>query len=123
MMKQILTTILLWTAFCLTGHAQAKATFDKKTHEFGVVLWKHPATAVFTVKNDGDKPLVISNVTTSCQRPPPTGGRGLRKLLLLTLIIRLGLYKSLDACRSYRIYPSILRQTGSLLVRQFLCHL
>jgi hypothetical protein len=65
-MKQILTTILLWTAFCLTGHAQAKATFDKQTHEFGVVLWKHPATAVFTVKNDGDKPLVISNVTTSC---------------------------------------------------------
>ena len=65
-MKQILTTILLWAAFCLAGHAQAKATFDKKTHEFGVVLWKHPATAVFTVKNDGDKPLVISNVTTSC---------------------------------------------------------
>ena len=46
--------------------AQAKATFDKKVHEHGVVLWKHPATAVFTVKNDGDKPLVISNVTTSC---------------------------------------------------------
>lgn len=50
----------------MTGYAQAKATFDKKTHEFGVVLWKHPATATFTVKNDGDKPLVISNVTTSC---------------------------------------------------------
>ena len=48
------------------AQAQPKATFDKKTHEFGVVLWKHPATAVFTVKNDGDKPLVISNVTTSC---------------------------------------------------------
>ena len=31
-----------------------------------MVLWKHPATATFTVKNDGDKPLVISNVTTSC---------------------------------------------------------
>lgn len=59
-------TLFLWTAFCLTGYAQAKATFDKKTHEFGVVLWKHPATATFTVKNDGDKPLVISNVTTSC---------------------------------------------------------
>ena len=65
-MKQILTTILLWTVFCLMAQAQPKATFDKKTHEFGVVLWKHPATAVFTVKNDGDKPLVISNVTTSC---------------------------------------------------------
>ena len=65
-MKQILTTILLWTVFCLMVQAQPKATFDKKTHEFGVVIWKHPATAVFTVKNDGDKPLVISNVTTSC---------------------------------------------------------
>ena len=65
-MKQILTTILLWTVFCLMAQTQPKATFDKKTHEFGVVLWKHPATAVFTVKNDGDKPLVISNVTTSC---------------------------------------------------------
>ena len=65
-MKQILLTIFLWYAFCLTGMAQAKATFDKQTHEVGVVLWKHPATAVFTIKNDGDKPLVISNVTTSC---------------------------------------------------------
>ena len=65
-MKQVLMTILLWTAACAAGFAQAKATFDKKVHEFGVVLWKHPATATFTVKNDGDKPLVISNVTTSC---------------------------------------------------------
>ena len=65
-MKHILTAIFLWMAFCLNGHAQAKATFDKMTHEFGVVLWKHPATATFTIKNDGNKPLVISNVTTSC---------------------------------------------------------
>ena len=65
-MKHILTAIFLWTAFFLNGHAQAKATFDKMTHEFGVVLWKHPATATFTIKNDGNKPLVISNVTTSC---------------------------------------------------------
>ena len=65
-MKQIILTLFLWTAFCLTGMAQAKATFDKQAHEFGVVLWKHPATATFTIKNDGDKPLVISNVTTSC---------------------------------------------------------
>ena len=65
-MKQILIAILLWTVGCLVGLAQPKATFDKKIHEFGVVLWKHPATATFTIKNDGDKPLVISNVTTSC---------------------------------------------------------
>ena len=65
-MKQILIAILLWTVGCLVGLAQPKATFDKKVHEFGMVLWKHPATATFTIKNDGDKPLVISNVTTSC---------------------------------------------------------
>ena len=65
-MKQLLMTLLLWTACCLVGLAQPKATFDKKIHEFGVVLWKHPATATFTIKNDGNKPLVISNVTTSC---------------------------------------------------------
>ena len=65
-MKQKLIAILLWTVGCLVGLAQPKATFDKKVHEFGVVLWKHPATATFTIKNDGDKPLVISNVTTSC---------------------------------------------------------
>ena len=65
-MKQIFATILLWAAACLAGYAQPKATFDKNLYEFGVVLWKHPATATFKVKNDGDKPLVISNVTTSC---------------------------------------------------------
>lgn len=65
-MKQIFTMILLWTAACLVGYAQPKATFDKNVYEFGVVLWKHPVTATFKVKNDGDKPLVISNVTTSC---------------------------------------------------------
>ena len=65
-MKQFLLAISLWMGFCLTGMAQAKITFDKQMHEFGVVLWKHPATATFTVKNEGDKPLVISNVTTSC---------------------------------------------------------
>ena len=65
-MKQIFTSILLWAVACLAGYAQAKATFDKTVHDFGVVLWKHPATAKFQIKNDGDKPLVISNVTSSC---------------------------------------------------------
>jgi len=65
-MKQIFTSILLWTATCLVGYAQPKATFDRNVCDLGVVLWKHPATATFKVKNDGDKPLVISNVTTSC---------------------------------------------------------
>ena len=65
-MKRILLPLVCWTIGCLVGLAQPKATFDKKIHDFGVVLWKHPVTAVFTVKNEGDRPLVISNVTTSC---------------------------------------------------------
>lgn len=65
-MKQILIAIIWGMTCCLTGMAQPKATFDKKTYECGLVLWKHPVTATFTVTNDGDKPLVISNVTTSC---------------------------------------------------------
>lgn len=65
-MKKLIGILLLWAIACLTASAQPKATFDKNTHEFGIVLWKNPATATFTVKNDGDKPLVITNVTTSC---------------------------------------------------------
>ena len=65
-MKQIWTFILLCTVACLAGHAQPKAEFDKLKHEYGVVLWKTPSKATFKVKNTGDQPLVISNVTTSC---------------------------------------------------------
>ena len=50
----------------LQALAQAKASFDKTTYDFGTLLWKTPAKATFTVTNEGDKPLVISNVTTSC---------------------------------------------------------
>lgn len=46
--------------------AQPKALFDKTTYEFGTILWKNPVTATFKITNKGDKPLVISNVTTSC---------------------------------------------------------
>lgn len=66
MIRQVLLTIGLWTVCCLAGMAQAQISFDKKVHEFGVILWKHPVTATFQVTNKGDKPLVISNVTTSC---------------------------------------------------------
>lgn len=65
-MKQLLTFIILWAATCLVSYAQPKATFDNKIYDFGIVLWKHPATATYNIKNEGDKPLVISNVTTSC---------------------------------------------------------
>ena len=65
-MKRIILFINLLVIFCMYGWAQAQITFDKKVHEFGTVLWKNPVTATFTITNSGDKPLVISNVTTSC---------------------------------------------------------
>ncbi|EJX04551.1 secreted protein containing DUF1573 [gut metagenome] len=64
--KSIILMIGLLLGTSLSVDAQPKAAFDKTTHEFGMILWKNPATATFKVKNDGDKPLVISNVTSSC---------------------------------------------------------
>ena len=65
-MKHVFITICLCVMACLSGYAQPKATFEQKVYEFGTILWKNPVKAVFKVKNDGNKPLVISNVTTSC---------------------------------------------------------
>lgn len=65
-MKRILYILLGALAWAVTVQAQPKAEFDKNIHQFGTVLWKNPATATFKVTNTGDKPLVISNVTTSC---------------------------------------------------------
>jgi len=66
MRYQILTFLLVGMMCTLGVKAQPKASFDKEIYECGLVLWKNPVTATFQVKNDGDKPLVISNVTTSC---------------------------------------------------------
>lgn len=46
--------------------AQPKITLDKGVYDFETILWKNPVTATFVVKNTGNKPLVISNVTSSC---------------------------------------------------------
>lgn len=65
-MKRITLILTLLMVAVLAVKAQPKASFDKTTHEFGTILWKNPATATFKITNKGDKPLVISNVTTSC---------------------------------------------------------
>lgn len=65
-MKYLFTFIYILMAGCGIAMAQPKAEFDKSVHQFGTILWKNPATATFTITNKGDKPLVISNVTTSC---------------------------------------------------------
>lgn len=64
--------------------AQPKISIDTRSRELGYVLWRNPATVTYSFTNTGDKPLVISNVTTSCgctqakwtQEPIPAGGKG-----------------------------------------------
>lgn len=65
-MKYIALIVSMLLGAQLQAWSQAKASFDKTTHDFGTILWKTPAKVTFTVTNNGDKPLVISNVTTSC---------------------------------------------------------
>lgn len=65
-MKRIAFVILLQMVCATLVQAQPKAEFDKLVHHFGTILWKNPATATFVIKNTGNKPLVISNVTASC---------------------------------------------------------
>ncbi|MDE5677524.1 DUF1573 domain-containing protein [Phocaeicola sp.] len=65
-MKHFLLIVSLLIGGALGAQAQPKVSVDKTTHEFGTVLWKNPVTATFKITNKGDKPLVISNVTTSC---------------------------------------------------------
>lgn len=62
--KQYIFFLLLVTS--LSVFAQPKITFNEKTHDFGTISWDKPATASFTITNTGNKPLVITNVTTSC---------------------------------------------------------
>jgi len=66
-MKQYIT--ILFTAFTLgiTGiSAQPRMVSDKATYDFGQVEWKKPVTVSYSISNKGDKPLVLSNITTSC---------------------------------------------------------
>lgn len=65
-MRRIISIVTLLFVFVCLVYSQPKAEFDKTVHQFGSILWKNPATATFKITNKGDKPLVISNVTTSC---------------------------------------------------------
>ena len=56
---------------CFGATAQEKITdgleIDKFVHNFGDILWNSgPVSCTFTLKNTGNKPVVIYNVTTTC---------------------------------------------------------
>lgn len=63
-MKKILTAIVLTAGFAFAT-AQS-ITFDKTTFDYGTVKNGADGHRMFTVKNMGDKPLIISNVKASC---------------------------------------------------------
>lgn len=80
---------LLVTCFGLAAAlplcAQPRLSVNKEAHHFGKIGWKIPATVEYIITNTGNKPLVLTEITTSCacaatewtQRPIPPGGSGI----------------------------------------------
>lgn len=61
--------IIFATTLCfasLTCMAQPQMLVDKEVYEFGSIAWKQPVSATFNLTNKGNKPLVISHVSSSC---------------------------------------------------------
>jgi hypothetical protein len=50
----------------LNSVAQPRLSADRQVHSFGLVEWKHPAVATFTITNTGTSSLVLTDVTASC---------------------------------------------------------
>ncbi len=63
---RILTLFALAVAGGAAALAQPRISSNKETHSFGRIEWKRPVTVEYTITNTGDKPLVLTNVTTSC---------------------------------------------------------
>lgn len=63
-MKKIFAAVLLTASFAIAS-AQS-ISFDKTTFEYGTVKNGADGHRNFTVKNTGDKPLIISKVVASC---------------------------------------------------------
>lgn len=57
---------LLGLCFLTMGAYAQKISTKNTTIDCKQVTYKHPVTAVFTLKNSGDKPLLINNIKTSC---------------------------------------------------------
>lgn len=63
-MKKLFAAVLLTASFAIAS-AQS-ISFDKTTVEYGTVKNGADGHRIFTVKNTGDKPLIISKVQASC---------------------------------------------------------
>ena len=65
-MKRSISFIITLFIITLSVIAQPRLSSNKETHNFGQIEWKHPVNVKYTITNTGDKPLVLTNVTTSC---------------------------------------------------------
>lgn len=85
-MKQSFLIIILLLAI-RTVCAQPRLSSNKETHNFGQIEWKKPVTVEYTITNTGDRPLVLTNVNTSCacsvadwtKEPIAPGSKGMVK--------------------------------------------
>jgi hypothetical protein len=67
-MKQFLVAFS-FVFISLSAFSQLKGpviTFDKTLHDYGTLYQNDNGDCVFTFKNDGDEPLVLSSVKSSC---------------------------------------------------------
>ncbi|MDP1763842.1 MAG: DUF1573 domain-containing protein [Sediminibacterium sp.] len=70
-MKKIILAFVIAIGFANAGFSQATTnqadiSFTQSTFDFGVIPQGTPVTHVFSFKNTGKDPLVLSNVTASC---------------------------------------------------------
>ncbi len=65
-MKRSISFIITLFIIASSAIAQPRLSSNKETHNFGQIEWKHPVNVEYTITNTGDKPLVLTNVTTSC---------------------------------------------------------
>jgi len=67
-MKAIKKKIMIWalSAMAFTGTSAQQLTVKNNVIDCGNVVYEHPATVSFEMKNLGSAPLTISNIKTSC---------------------------------------------------------
>lgn len=67
MMKKVLVTVIFMAAFAAAVLAQPKAVFYKLDHNFGEIKEVDgPVSTEFTILNNGNEPLVLTEVKPSC---------------------------------------------------------
>lgn len=90
-MKKLLLLFTLILGVSVATNAQSKPAefkFEKESHDFGKIPVNKPATFEFKFTNEGDQPLIISKVETTCgctvpeytQTPIKKGGSGVIKV-------------------------------------------